>query len=124
MGCDDVHTLGIALLLLRLHGELGTRGARILTIGGPGAGGEEAAPAPSHAPPVAEPPSSWTRGPAGAALEGVGEADSGAGVDDGGVGGVAAVLGDTRGQEVTLEHSCSIKTWVLECVMRRLPSRT
>ena len=92
MGCDDVHTLGIALLLLRLHGELGTRGARILTIGGPGAGGEEAAPAPSHAPPVAEPPSSWTRWPTRAALEGVGQADSGAGVDDCWVGGGAQVL--------------------------------
>ena len=51
------------------------------------------------------------------ALEGVGEAESGAGVDDGGVGGVAAVLGDTRGQQVTLEHSWSSKTWVLECVV-------
>ena len=76
MGCADVHTLGIALLLLRLHGELGTRGARILTIGGPGAGGEEAAPAPSHAPPVAEPPSSWTPRTTRATLERVGQADS------------------------------------------------
>ena len=92
MGCADVHTLGIALLLLRLHGELGTRGARILTIGGPGAGGEEAAPAPSHAPPVAEPPSSWTRGPTRPALEGIRQAESGPGVDDGWVGGVGEVL--------------------------------
>ena len=73
---------------------------------------------------MVRPGGGWTRGSTGAALEGVGQAESGAGVDDGGVGGVAAVLGDTRGQEVTLEHSCSIKTWVLECVMRRLPSRT
>ena len=73
---------------------------------------------------MARPGGSWTRGSTRAALEGVGEADSGAGVDDGGVGGVAAVLGDTRGQEVTLEHSCSSKTWVLKCMMRRLPSRT
>ena len=117
MGCGDVHTLGIALLLLRLHGELGTRGARILTIGGPGAGGEEAAPAPSHAPPVAEPSSSWAPRPTRAALEGVGEAESGAGVDDGGGGGVADILGDTRGQEMTLEHSWSSKTSVLKCMM-------
>ena len=92
MGCGDVHTLGIALLLLRLHGELGTRGARILPVGGPGAGGEEAAPAPSHAPPVAEPPSSWTRGPTRAALEGIRQAESGPGVDDCWVGGIGEVL--------------------------------
>ena len=73
---------------------------------------------------MAIPGGGWTCGPTGAALEGVGEAESGAGVDDGGVGGVAAVLGDTRGQEATLEHSWSSKTWVLKCVMRRLPSRT
>ena len=73
---------------------------------------------------MAIPGGGWTRGPTRAALEWVGQADSGAGVDDGGVGGVAAVLGDTRGQEVTLKHSWSIKTLVLECVMRRLPSRT
>ena len=68
-------------------------------------------------------PSSWTGG-TWPAFEGVGLADSGAGVDDGGVGGVVAVLEDTRGQEVTLKHSWSLKIWVLECVMRRLPSRT
>ena len=73
---------------------------------------------------MARPGGAWTRGPTRAALEGVGEAESGAGVDDGGVGGVAAVLGDTRGQEVTLEHSWSSKIWVLKCVMRRLPRRT
>ena len=73
---------------------------------------------------MVRPGGGWTRGLTRAALEGVGEADSGAGVDDGGVGGVAAVLGDTRGQEATLEHSWSSKTWVLKCVMRRLPSRT
>ena len=67
---------------------------------------------------MVRPGGGWTRGLTGAALEGVGEADSGAGVDDGGVGGVAAVLGDTRGQEATLEHSRSSKTWVLECMMR------
>ena len=94
--CGQVAALHRAVPLLRLlHGDLGAGGARSLPVGGPGAGGEEAAPAPSHAPPVAEPPSSWTRGPTRAALEGVWQAGSGAGVDDGGVGGVAAVLGDT-----------------------------
>ena len=105
MGCADVHTLGIALLLLCLHGKLGTRGARILTIGGPGAGGEEAAPAPSHAPPVAEPPSSWAPGPTRAALEWVWQADSGARIDDGGVCGVADILGVTRRKKGAVERS-------------------
>ena len=123
--CGQVAALRPAVPLLRLlQGELGAGGARSLPEGGPGAGGEEAAPAPSHAPPVAEPPSSWTPGTTRAALKRVGEAESGAGVDDGGVGGVAAVLGDTRGQEATLEHSWFNKIWVLKCVMRRLPSRT
>ena len=72
---------------------------------------------------MARPGGGWTRGSTRAALEWVGEAESGAGVDDGGVGGVAAVLGDTRGQEATLEHPWSSKAWVLECVVGRLPSR-
>ena len=41
---------------------------------------------------MARPGGGWTCGSARAALEGVGQADSGAGVDDGWVGGVAQVL--------------------------------
>ena len=41
---------------------------------------------------MARPGGGWTRRSTRAALEGVGEADSGAGVDDGWVGGVAQVL--------------------------------
>ena len=60
--CGQVAALRPAVPLLRLlHGNLGAGGARSLPEGRPGAGGEEAAPAPGHAPPVAEPPSSWTR---------------------------------------------------------------
>ena len=91
--CGQVAALRPAVPLLRLlQGELGAGGARSLPVGGPGAGGEEAAPAPSHAPPVAEPPSSWTPGPTRAALEGVRQAESGAGVGHNRVGGVADML--------------------------------
>ena len=54
---------------------------------------------------MARPGGGWTRGPTRAALEGVGEAVSGSGVDDGGVGGVADILGVTRRKKGAVEHS-------------------
>ena len=54
---------------------------------------------------MAETPGRWTHGPTRAALEGVGLADSGAGVDDGGVGSVADILGVTRRKKGAVERS-------------------
>ena len=64
----------------------------------------------------------WTRGPAGATLEGVGQADSGAGVDNSGVGGVADMLVATRREKRTVENT--VRNVFFECVMGRFPMRT
>ena len=54
---------------------------------------------------MVRPGGGWTCWLTRAALEGVGEADSGAGVDDGGVGGVADILGVTRRKKGAVERS-------------------
>ena len=54
---------------------------------------------------MAEPPGSWTRRATGAALEWVGQAESGPGVHNGGVGGVADILVVTIRKKGAVERS-------------------
>ena len=63
----------------------------------------------------------WTSR-ARAALEGVGQANSGAGVGHYGIGGVADMLGVTRRKKRTIERS--VRHIFLEGVVGRLPVRT
>ena len=71
---------------------------------------------------MARPGGGWTRGLTRAALEGVGEAESGAGVDNSGVGGVADMLVATGREKRTVENT--VRNVFFECVMGRFPMRT
>ena len=54
---------------------------------------------------MVRPGGGWTRGLTRAALEGVGEADSGAGVGHYGISGVAEMMGVTRRKKGAVERS-------------------
>ena len=71
---------------------------------------------------MAIPGGGWTCGTTRAALEWVGLAESGAGVDDGGEGGVANMLVATRREKRTVENT--VRNVFFECVMGRFPMRT
>ena len=71
---------------------------------------------------MARPGGGWTRGPTRAALKGVGQAESGARVGDGWVGGVADMFGVTRRKKGTVESS--VRNIFFKGMVGRLPVRT